>query len=138
VRKVIWSSMAASRDGAAAIDPHGRTGGERVGGEEHDRAGDILRLADPTRQADGAATFSNKALRFAASMPAHSGVSIRPGETALTRTGASSSARPRASDSNAALIAPCSTDVGDGRTLRKPETKVSEPCSVNFAARATR
>lgn len=33
-------------------------------------------------------------------------VAIRPGETALTRTGASSSAKPRASASSAALIAP--------------------------------
>src|ERR1700675_2312171 len=68
----------------------------------------------------------------------HSGVAINPGDTVFTRTGDNSSARPRASASSAALIAPCNTELLLGRTLRKPETSVNEPPSVIFADRATR
>jgi len=43
-----------------------------------------------------------------------------PGETALTRTGASSSARDRASDSSAPLAAPTIAEFGRGRMLGNP------------------
>src|SRR6266478_1347153 len=66
------------------------------------------------------------------------GVSIIPGETALTRTGASSRASRRARASKAALMAPWRTAVANGRSLRNPEIRVNEPPSLIRAARATR
>ena len=53
-----------------------------------------------------AAAPSNIAFRFSSESPLQIGVSMMPGETAFTRTGASSSASPRESASSAALIAP--------------------------------
>ncbi len=60
-------------------------------------------------------------------MSAHSGVEINPGDTVFTRSDDSSNIRPRASDSSAALIAPCNTKILLGPVLRKPDTNVSEP-----------
>jgi len=65
-------------------------------------------------------------------------VSITPGDTAFTRTGASSSASARASDSSAPLAALTIAEFGRGRTLRKPVTSVSEPPGRMSASRATR
>jgi small neutral amino acid transporter SnatA (MarC family) len=56
--------------------------------------------------------------RAASGMAARIGVSMIPGETALTRTGASSSARLRASDSIAPLAAPTIAAFGRGRILK--------------------
>ena len=66
------------------------------------------------------------------------GVSITPGETALTRTGASSSASARESDSSAPLAALTIAEFGRGRTLKNPETSVSDPPGRISADRATR
>ncbi|VBF29946.1 Uncharacterised protein [Burkholderia pseudomallei] len=93
----------------------------------------------PTRRAGSrAAADAYIASRAASSSFDHSGVATSPGDTVFTRTGASSSASPRASASSAALIAPCSTALALGRTLRKPETNVSDPPGAMRAARATR
>jgi hypothetical protein len=70
-------------------------------------------------------------------MPDHMGVATTPGDTAFTRTGAISSASPRVKASRAAFTAPCSTAFADGRTLRKPEMKHSDPPSRTLTARAT-
>ncbi len=61
---------------------------------------------------------------------------MMPGDTQLTRTGASSSARLRASDSIAPLAAPTMAEFGRGRMLRNPETSVSDPPGRMSAARA--
>jgi hypothetical protein len=63
---------------------------------------------------------------------------MMPGETALTRTGANSSANARDSDSSAPLAALTMAEFGRGRTLRKPETSVSDPPGRISADRATR
>jgi hypothetical protein len=63
---------------------------------------------------------------------------MTPGDTALTRTGASSRASARASDSSAPLAALTIAEFGRGRTLRKPETSVSDPPARICACCATR
>jgi hypothetical protein len=64
-----------------------------------------------------AATWASLSARPSSPSRSHSDVAVVLGETTLTRTrGASSSARPRASASIAALMAPCSTALGTGRT----------------------
>src|ERR1700692_4632315 len=46
--------MPCSRDSSAAVDAHGRTGGEGRRGEKQHRIGDVLRLTNPAgRQMDG-------------------------------------------------------------------------------------
>jgi hypothetical protein len=56
--------------------------------------------------------------RAASGMLARIGVSIVPGDTALTLTGANSSARPLVKDSSAPLTAPTIAAPGRGRVLR--------------------
>jgi len=93
--------------------------------------------AMPTRPTGkAAAVFASISLRAASGIAARIGVSITPGETALTRTGARSMARLRASDSSAPLAAPTMAEFGRGRILRKPLTMVSEPPALISAALA--
>ena len=72
-------------------------------------------------------SLASMSRRASSGIAARIGVSMMPGETALTRTGASSSASARASDSSAPLAALTIAEFGRGRTLRKPETSVSDP-----------
>ena len=71
-------------------------------------------------------------------MLARMGVSMMPGDTQFTLTGANSSAKLRASDSSAPFAAPTIAAAGRGRMLRKPDTSVSEPPARISAACATR
>ena len=90
------------------------------------------------RPAAPAAVLASISLRAASGIAARIGVSMMPGETQLTRTGASSSASARDSDSSAPLATLTMAEFGRGRMLRKPETSVSDPPLRNSAARATR
>src|SRR5665213_1164482 len=85
-----------------------------------------------------AAVLASMSRRAASGIAARIGVSMIPGETQLTRTGAKSSARLRVSDSSAPLAAPTMAEFGRGRMLRKPETNVSDPTGRICAERATR
>ena len=110
----------------AAIEIDDRAGGETIGHEGEDLLGDVLAQADALT-GSAAAVLSSISRRAASGMAARIGVSMMPGETQLTRTGASSSARLRVSNSSAPLAAPTMAEFGRGRMLRKPETSVSEP-----------
>ena len=65
-------------------------------------------------------------------MAARIGVSMMPGETQFTRTGASSSARLRASDSIAPFAAPTIAELGRGRMLRKPGDQGERTAGADF------
>lgn len=101
----------------------------------------------------GAATSSSEQMRLAASfsatlakyavprssgIPCHIGVSTKPGETALTLTGPSSTASARASDSSAALAQLAATCPAAGRLANTPETNVIDALAVSGACAATR
>src|SRR4051794_11178042 len=95
--------------------------------------------AAPTRPTgNAAAVFASMSRRASSGIAARIGVSITPGETALTRTGANSSASARESDSSAPLAALTIAEFGRGRTLRKPETSVNDPPGRISACCATR
>jgi len=95
--------------------------------------------APPTRPTGSdAAVFASISFRAASGIAARIGVSMTPGDTAFTRTGASSSASARASDSSAPFAALMIAEFGRGRTLRNPVTSVSDPPGRIVASRATR
>src|SRR5260370_37992097 len=62
------------------------------------------------------------------------GVSISPGATVLTRIGASSSAKPRPSDSTALHEAPITAPPGNGLCPATPVRNVIEPSGGIFGA----
>ncbi len=73
------------------------------------------------------ASLVNSASRCGSGTWSHIGVRIAPGRTALTRTGASSTASPRASPSMAAAPLAASAAPGTGRTPTVPEVSTIEP-----------
>src|SRR5215831_21124890 len=93
----------------------------------------------PTRPTgNAAAALASISLRTASGIAARMGVSMMPGDTTFTLTGANSRAKLRPSDSNAPFTAPTIAAAGRGRTLKNPETNVSEPPVRISASRATR
>src|SRR6267142_2546424 len=93
----------------------------------------------PTRPTGrAAAVLASISRRASSGIAARIGVSMIPGETALTRTGASSSASARASDSSAPLAALTIAEFGRGRTLRKPDTSVSDLALRHLGGRKTK
>src|SRR5215472_11436001 len=120
-----------SHQNAAPVEVDDRSGGEADRHEGEDLPGDV---ADPTGKA--VAVLASMSRRAASGMAARIGVSMMPGETQFTRTGARSSARLRVSDSSAPLAAPTIAEFGRGRMLRNPDTRVSDPPARISAARA--
>src|SRR5215831_17270893 len=93
----------------------------------------------PTRPTgNAAAALASIPLRAASGIAARIGVSMMPGDTTFTLTGANSRAKLRPSDSSAPFTALTIAAAGRGRTLKNPETSVSDPPARISAARATR
>jgi hypothetical protein len=67
---------------------------------------------------------------------AHSGERTTPGATALTRTGASSTASARVSDSTAPQILAATAQPGPGRRPAMPVVRVIEPPGFRCGAAA--
>ena len=95
---------AVSDEGLAAVDGDGGAGHEGVGEGEEDRVGDVVGRADAAGGVGGGAGANNSAF-FCSPRASYAPVSMVPGEMALTRIGASSTASERATASTAPLVA---------------------------------
>jgi hypothetical protein len=120
------SRAAHSYEQSAAIDEQHCPGREGLVGEERVAGRDLVWVADRPREIRLGGVFV-VGLRSASGMPDHNGLRTVPGDTAFTRTGASSTARALAYASIVPAVPDATAHPGDGRAPAIPLVSTIDP-----------